>query len=172
MAQAWTEAAGNDSAFRFVDSRGQSWENARYLQMLTRTTQARVHRESFNDVLTANGDDLARIVPQGDNCPTCQAWAGLIISVSGTNEKYPSYDDALESGLFHPNCDCGMERVDETLDAEDTERQANAPTPDDLEDLDAMAAYREEIGLPDAMKEPQTDFTEEAMRRYKERRAG
>lgn len=174
LQSAWAEAAGDLNGFRFTDSAGKDWENARYLQMLVRTTQARVHRESFADTMVENGDDLVVIEPQGDNCPTCQAWAGLIVSISGTSEKYPSYEAALDAGLFHPNCDCQMSRVDETADAQAIQDQAEAKTPGDVSDLDAMQAYRDEIGLPDAKAEDEritTDFATEAMRRYKERMA-
>lgn len=172
LQKAWDVAAGDLNAFRFVDNSGKEWENARYLQMLVRTTQARVHREAYADTLVENGDDLAVVTPAGDNCPTCQAWAGIIVSVSGTNEKYPAYESAVDAGLFHPNCDCTLERVDETLDAENIATQADAKTPDDLEDLDAMRAYRDEIGLATAKPDDgKTDFSELAMERYKERLA-
>ncbi len=172
LQKAWDAAAGDLNAFRFVDVSGKEWDNARYLQMLVRTTQARVHREAYADTLVENGDDLAVVTPAGDNCPTCQAWAGIIVSVSGTNEKYPSYESAVDSGLFHPNCDCTLERVDETLDADNIAKQADAKTPGDLEDLDAMRAYREEIGLGKAKPDDgKTDFSELAMERYKDRLA-
>lgn len=171
LQKAWDVAAGDLNTFRFTDSAGKDWENARYLQMLVRTTQARVHREAFADTLIENGDDLVRITPQGDNCPICQAWSGIIISMTGTNADFPSYDDALEAGMYHPNCDCMMERIDETTDAEDVKEQAAAPTPEDPSDLESMQEYRDEIGLADAKGEGEngTDFSQEAMRRYREK---
>lgn len=172
LQKAWDIAAGDTNAFRFIDQGGKQWDNARYLQMLVRTTQARVHREAYADTLVENGDDLAIIEEQGDNCPTCQAWDGLIISVSGTNEKYPSYSDAVDSGWGHPNCDGVLRRADETLDAENIKAQGEAKTPDDLEDLDAMREYRDAIGIETPTRdEAMTDFSELAMERYKERLA-
>lgn len=168
LQKGWDEAAGDLNTFRFIDQGGKEWENARYLQMLVRTTQARVHREAFADTLVENGDDLVRVSPDGDSCPICTAWAGLIISVSGSDPDFPSYADSLDAGLWHPNCGCQMERMDETVHKEEIQAQKDAPTPDDLTDLDAMGEYRNDAGLPDS--EPATDgtdFKEAAMAAYR-----
>ena len=171
LQSAWAEAAGDLNGFRFTDVAGREWENARYLQMLVRTTQARVHREAYLDTAIESGDDLVVISPQGDSCPICAAWAGIIISASGTNEKYPSYEDSLEAGVWHPNCSCVAAVMDETVDAENIQAQADAPTPKDPADLDEMSEYRDAIGLPAPEQDAggKTDFAEEAMRRYRER---
>lgn len=100
----WRELAGGIADNEFVDVSGRPWENARYMQMLVRTTSAKVHREAFIDTNTEEGFDLARITAQGDNCPKCQAWNGVIVSLSGANKDHPSYSDALTGGVFHPNC--------------------------------------------------------------------
>lgn len=169
---AWASAAGDLNGFRFTDSSGKDWENSRYLQMLVRTTQARVHREAFADTIVENGDDLVRIVEHGDNCPTCQAWDGIIISISGTNDKFPSYAEALDAGWAHPSCDGTLERIDETVDAADVKKQGETKTPSDTSDLEAMKEYHKEAGLPESQDDRiKTDFADEAMRRYKERMA-
>lgn len=100
----WMELAGGIADNEFVDVSGKPWENARYMQMLVRTTSAKVHREAFIDTNTEEGFDLAQIMASGDNCPKCEAWAGVIISMSGANKDHPSYSDALSGGVFHPNC--------------------------------------------------------------------
>jgi hypothetical protein len=127
----WDTLAGDMAAFRFVDAAGRTWDNARYLQMLVRTTTARVSRDSYFDTLTKNGDDLAVIQnADGEACDICQAWDGVIVSITGASEKYPSYDAALNAGWGHPNCRCMAERVDETIDAEEIKKQGEAETPD------------------------------------------
>jgi hypothetical protein len=127
----WDTIAGDQAAFRFVDQSGRKWDNARYLQMLVRTTTARVARDSYFDTLTQNGDDLAIVQNvDGEACEICAAWDGVIISITGTSDKYPSYQQALDAGCFHPNCRCVAERVDETVDKTDIKRQAETPTPD------------------------------------------
>lgn len=104
LQQRWNEIAGEVANDRFVDNAGRTWDNARYMQMLVRTTTARVARESYIDTVLAHGDDLMRVVNVGESCKICEAWDGLIISVSGTNKDYPSYQNVLDAGVFHPNC--------------------------------------------------------------------
>lgn len=171
--KAWDAAAGDLNAARFVDRSGREWDNARYLQMLVRTTQSRLSRESYIDTVVEHGDDLMRIQSAGDNCQYCQAWSGIIVSVTGTNPNYPSYDDAIDGGVFHNNCDCMLERIDETADEDDIKEQSNADNPDSWDDLDAMAEYRERAGLPPPTENENevSDFSEEAAKAYKKARA-
>lgn len=169
LQEAWDAVAGDANPRRFVDGAGREWSNARYLQMLVRTTQARVSREALIDTTVENGDDLMRVVTAGDNCPICQTWGGLIVSVTGTNEKFPSYEQALKAGWAHVNCDCSLERVDETIDEADAQAQGDAKTPPDLDDLEAMRAYREAAGLdvPDAPGEEPGTFARETAAAYR-----
>lgn len=112
----WDAESKDNNNFRFVDKRGTAWENARYLQMLTRTTLAKVHRNSEINTLTENGHDLARISSDGggeDECKVCSAWEGKIISLTGATQGLPTLKDAEEAGVFHPNCVHRLEYVDE-----------------------------------------------------------
>ena len=138
----WNEVAGSIASDRFTDRAGRTWDNARYMQMLVRTTTTRIARESYIDTLVAHGDDLMRIVNVMESCELCEAWDGVIISVSGANSDYPSYQDALDAGWAHPQCDCQLERVDETLDKEDIARQADTENPKDWADVDQVAEYK------------------------------
>lgn len=155
----WDAAAGDMATNRFVDSAGKAWDDGRYMQMLVRTTTARVARDSYFETLTKNGDDLAIVQnADGEACDICQAWDDVIISITGASEDYPSYQEALDAGCFHPNCRCMAERVDETIDADEIERQAEAETPNfergasetDSEYrgrvTDAIAEYSQEFG--------------------------
>lgn len=140
----WDKIAGDQAAFQFVDSAGRPWETARYLQMLVRTTTARVARDSYFETLTKHGDDLAVIANvDGEACDICQAWDGVIISITGSSDAFPSYAQATAAGWGHPNCRCSAERVDETLDAQEIQKQADTPTPDfEQQDGESAAAYR------------------------------
>jgi hypothetical protein len=152
----WDELAGNLVESRFTDAAGRPWSNAAYLSMISRTITARVARDSYFDTLVENGDDLAMIGPSGDSCPICRAWNGLIISISGGNPKYPSYQNALDAGVFHPNCDCLIERMDETVHKEDIKAQGDAPNPD-WKDPDAVQKYKDDLKKKqDAVKKPET----------------
>ena len=140
--QEWDKAAGNMESARFVDAAGRPWDNGRYLQMLVRTTTARVARESYFDTLTQHGDDLVMIKATGDTCPKCQAWSGVIVSITGTTKDFPSYQDARASGVFHPNCDCLTQRMDETVHAQDIQRQRGTPNVADWTDLKQVRDYK------------------------------
>ncbi len=127
----WDGLAGDMAANRFVDNAGRAWDDGRYTQMLVRTTVARVSRDSYFDTLVKNGDDLAVIQnADGDACDICAAWDEVIVSITGADERYPSYNEALNAGWGHPNCRCVAERIDETVDAEAINQQAEAETPD------------------------------------------
>lgn len=126
----WNELAGKTEFERFVDRSGKGWTNSSYLQMLVRTTTARVAREGYIDTLLENGDDLAQIKSVGDSCPTCSAWDGVIVSLSGANPKYPSYQQALAAGMYHPNCDCLLQRMDATVHKAEIEASRKAGPPD------------------------------------------
>jgi len=139
----WSELSGNLASDRFVDSAGRKWTNAHYLSTLARTTTARIARDSYFDTLIEHGDDLAMIIPSGDSCPICRAWANLIISISGANQKYPSYADARAGGMFHPNCDCMTRRMDEAIDEEELADQEGADNAKDWGDVDQVKAYRD-----------------------------
>lgn len=170
--KAWDTVAGDTASVRFVDRSGREWDNARYLQMLVRTTQQRVSREAYIDTIVSNGDDLMIIAPVGDNCEVCNAWRGMVISVTGKDERFPSYDDAIDAGVFHPGCDCGLERADETVHADKIEAQGSAKNAKDWTDLDQMKAYREAGGEPKARPpdEPSGTFSKDAARAYKAQR--
>lgn len=140
----WGRIARDMGSRKFIDVSGRSWDNSNYLRMLTRTTTARVARESYNQTLVDNGDDLIRVEAVGDNCPICETWDGIVLSISGANPNYPSYQEAIDAGWGHPNCDCLESRVDETLDKQESDKQADVPNVD-WDDLDAVKRYKKEI---------------------------
>lgn len=130
LQQRWNDIAGTVEFDRFKDRSGRTWANADYLSMLVRTTTARVARESAIDTQLAGGFDLARVRNVGDTCPICSAWDGVIISLSGKDKRFPSYQQTLSAGMWHPNCDCLHEYVDDAVDQADIEKQAVAKNPD------------------------------------------
>lgn len=141
IAAKWRELAGDIGTAAFKDKGGQPWENARYLQMLTRTIAARVARESYLDTITSHGDEYARIQAVGDNCPVCTAWNGLVISISGRDTTLPSYEQAIAAGMFHPNCDCVVERIPSTQ-VGDIERQRAQKNPPAWDNPEAIREYK------------------------------
>jgi hypothetical protein len=146
LSQKWSELAGNAAADKFLVRAGQKWEEARYLQMLTRTIAQRVARESYADTLVQAGFDLMRVVNVGENCDICNGWGGIILSITGSSKDYPSYQDSLDAGMWHPNCDCYPEYVDEAIDRKDIDAQAAEETPDMTpEEDEKFSAYSKRI---------------------------
>jgi hypothetical protein len=97
-----------------VDRSGRPWEEARYLQMVVRTTAQRVAVESQIDTLTGNGYRFGRISDDGDkDCPVCVAWEGKIILLVGQSRQFPTYAEAKAAGVWHPNCTHRLEYIDE-----------------------------------------------------------
>ncbi len=122
----WAEISKDDRNFKFVDKSGRAWENGRYCQMLARTTATRVWNDSFLDRLAEEGFNLVRVSSHGSepDCDICRAWGGKICVISGKGDKYPTVEDARAAGVFHPNCMCTWEYVDEDEDKAEIEKQA------------------------------------------------
>lgn len=143
----WDQLARNLSSNRFVDAAGRRWDNADYLNMLTRTTFSRVQDEAYVDALTAEGYRLGRIVDDGEPCPVCRAWAGLIVDLSGNQKThYPSRKQAIDSGWKHPRCGCRIEFVSPTVDKADIDRQRRQPAAT-WSDPASVQAYNDDIRI-------------------------
>lgn len=164
-------------SFSFVSSNGARWKPGNYFNMLTRTVTSRIARETYVDRLTKEGFDLASIEGGGNPCPVCASWRGVIVSLSGSNEDFPSLNDAEEAGVFHPNCCCSPAYVDETVDAKTIEDQQAAfedmkdfppePDPEDwtnyantVQSKEAAREYVEPTYKTEAMQ-PDEDLDEE-----------
>ena len=106
----WATRAQDTNPFRFVDRAGRRWENARYVQMLARTTAQRVQTAAFCDAMLRGGFPLARISNDSGSkdCDVCAAWEGRLIDLTVGNlfKKYGAVPlrAAREAGVFHPNC--------------------------------------------------------------------
>lgn len=98
----------NDFANRgitsFVDKAGRSWDMETYAEMATLTAIERATREGYLDTMQEFGYDLAQISDHYGACPVCEAWQGVVISISGETHGYPSLADAENAGVFHPRC--------------------------------------------------------------------
>ena len=122
----WAELAGDMEDAKFTDASGRTWDTDTYLKMLVNTTAQRTRREGFMEGLARNGDDLVMVsITDGETCDKCAEWDGKILSISGADKRFPSYEDAVAAGMFHPNCRCRLDRVDEEWDADEIEAQAN-----------------------------------------------
>lgn len=98
----------NDFANRgitsFVDKNGNQWEMSTYAEMALLTAIEKATVEGYVDTMQSYGFDLAIISSHAGACPLCEAWQGVVVSVSGENPDYPSLEEAEGEGVFHPRC--------------------------------------------------------------------
>ena len=90
--------------FTFTDAKGRVWNTEAYTKMLARTTLMNAGRESYLDTCADKGKDVVRISISGDACPKCAEWENRLVSLSGKTKGLPLLQDAIDGGLFHPNC--------------------------------------------------------------------
>ena len=104
-----TGTSDNLSSWQFIDKSGRRWKNGNYFNMVNRTVAAEVHRESYDQAVLDSGEDLVMVIgADSDHDEVCRrkprGYVGRILSVSGTDKRFPSMQKAREDGLFHPNC--------------------------------------------------------------------
>ena len=140
LEEKWLGAAKDGENFQFVDAGGHVWDTKTYVAMNVRTNAMRVYNDSLADTIgRATGSDLVRVSSGGDpDCRLCFTWEGRILSLTGKTEGFPSYEEARDAGLFHPNCVHTLEYVDELLDEEEIALQKAHP-------VDAETATPEEL---------------------------
>lgn len=90
--------------FTFTDAKGRVWNTEAYIKMLARTTLMNAGRETYLDTCADKGKDVVRISISGDACPKCAEWENRLVSLSGKTKGLPLLQNAIDGGLFHPNC--------------------------------------------------------------------
>lgn len=88
----------------FTDSAGRNWQMGTYAEMAVLTAISRATIAGYTDTMQNYGYDLAIISSHEDACPICAAWQGVVVSVSGSDRRHLSLDDARAAGVFHPRC--------------------------------------------------------------------
>ena len=99
-----TEQFAKRSISGFVDRAGRTWDIASYAEMATLTAIERATRQGYFDSMREFGYDLAQISDHYGACPICEAWQGVVISISGDTPGYLTLSDAEAAGVFHPRC--------------------------------------------------------------------
>jgi hypothetical protein len=95
----------NKGGVRLIDSRGRNWTADAYAEMLGRTESMNMYNNGVVSQMLHREHDLAYITSySGCTCDICLQWEGKIVSLTGKTEGYPTLDDALGEGMFHPNC--------------------------------------------------------------------
>ena len=120
----WQKTAKRGETFVFTDAGGRVWNTRNYMMMNVRTNAMRVYNDCLCEGMERAGFDLVRVTYGGDpHCRSCFPWEGRILSSSGKDRDFPSYDDARDAGCFHPNCVHTVQAVDPTVDADEIELQ-------------------------------------------------
>ena len=88
----------------FVDKKNRSWELGAYVEMGIRTGINQSARAGFLLSMEQRGKDLVYASSHFGSCPLCAVWQGQVLSINGNHPDYPSLQDAINDGLFHPNC--------------------------------------------------------------------
>ena len=95
----------NKGGVRLIDSAGRNWTADAYAEMLGRTEYMNMYNNGVVSQMLHKGQDLAYITSYATcQCDICTQWEGKIVSLTGKTEGYPTLDDALAEGMFHPNC--------------------------------------------------------------------
>jgi hypothetical protein len=88
---------------------------ADYIHLVALTAARNVFNLGVENAMHSRGNDLAMISREvrANSCGACRAWAGKIVSISGTNPNYPSLQDAKDANVFHPHCIHFLEDINE-----------------------------------------------------------
>lgn len=87
-----------------IDSAGRRWNIKTYIDMAVSTKLNQAYTEGLKDRAKATGKDLA-VIPEKGADDSCKYFEGMVISLIGETEGFPTYDQLKASGLiFHPRC--------------------------------------------------------------------
>lgn len=132
----------------FIDRGGHHWTLESYSEMAVLTAIERSTISGYVDTMQSYGYDLAVIDGHIGSCPICEAWEGVIISVSGNDPNYPSLNEAEGAGCFHPRCMHGIHTYYEGI--------THAPA----------GGFRD---APREMRRPSVQYSARSKQRYMER---
>lgn len=86
------------------DKSGRAWKLDTYADMLFRTQAVQARNYGMANRMVENGYDLVQVSQHFAACKLCQPWEGKILSVTGKTSGWPTLSEAINGGLFHPNC--------------------------------------------------------------------
>lgn len=98
-----------------VDKSGRAWQLDTYSEMLVRTKAVEARNGGLGNRLAQYGLDLVQVSDHNSKHPACAQWEGEVLSYTGKTPGYPTYDEALGSGLFHPNCEHAINVIDQDV---------------------------------------------------------
>jgi len=100
------DLAENPKSWQFIDRSGRKWKKNNYFDMLNRTVTANVARDTYHDALADEQRDLVQIIggTSADSNEACVKFDGKIVSMTGATSGFPTLDEYISEGGFHPNC--------------------------------------------------------------------
>lgn len=81
-----------------------SYDIATYTEMATRTAVGQAAIQGHLDQAENMDMDLQAVSDHPEECDLCRPWEGEVLSASGDSAEYPSLQEAMADGLFHPRC--------------------------------------------------------------------
>jgi len=88
----------------FRDRAGRRWELPEYADMFVRTNIQRAGLRATVETMDRYGWDMCFVNSHTGCCPKCDQWQGVIMSLRGMTPGLPTVQQAMDEGLFHPNC--------------------------------------------------------------------
>lgn len=95
-------ADDNITGVRYRDGRTMKLDT--YSEMVARSQTGNAARQASLNRQQEYGIDLIQISQHYPTSDLCYPYQGRVFSVSGTSSKYPPFSEALDGGLYHPNC--------------------------------------------------------------------
>ena len=118
---------------------------ASYAKMAVNTAHQRAQLQGEGEFRKKIGNPLIKITKHGTPCKLCQKWEGRVLIddvYSGGNKndgKYPLLSQAMNQGLYHPNCKHGVATYYPELS--DIEFDENGPTEETLKNYQEDLNY-------------------------------
>jgi dihydroxyacetone kinase DhaKLM complex PTS-EIIA-like component DhaM len=110
-----------------IDKGGRQWAFDSYSEMLVRTKAVEARNQGLANRMLQNGYDLVQVTDHNSEHPACERWEGKILSITGNTaagtelpggiEVAGSVQDAIDDGIFHPNCEHAINAIDPALAA-------------------------------------------------------
>ena len=87
-----------------TDRGGKTWSFDTYANMLVRTKAVEARNQGLANMMLQNGYDLVQVSNHNSDHPACADWEGEVLSLTGNTPDYATLQEAIDAGLFHPNC--------------------------------------------------------------------
>lgn len=140
--------------FKFTDAGGATWSNETYFRMLARTEMMNAGRASYDAKCAKEGVDLVELSVSGNCCDACAEYEGTVFSLTGATPGYPTKQDLIDAGVFHPNCTHSYFAVANwnLPDAEDEGEQKQEEEPQEM-----PAPAQKPAPEPEPVKQPEPE---------------